>query len=1328
MKKWLIGIAVILSLVCCGLAMAETGGTDGNIIWTLSDSGLLTISGTGTMYDYSSSMCAPWGTTATRVVIEDGVTSIGEYAFANCRINNITIPDSVTSIGKNAFDGCGLHEIHIASISSWLSIEYESFGSHPNGNARDVHLFIRENEITEIMIPEGVMSIGDYAFNGCSSLASITIPDSVTSIGDCAFYGCSSLMNITIPDSVTSIGNSTFCGCSSLMSITIPDSVTSIEGGAFNSCSSLASITIPDSVTSIGDLAFCRCSSLASITIPDSVTSIGGSAFIECSLASITIPDNVTYVGSNAFDYNTIRYAVLGSEGAKALSKTGYSFRIVNNPVDLKYSYTGSEISGLALLACDKNATSVMIPEAVTYVYSGVFANCSAIRYAVLDSEGAKALSKAGYTFRTASSSYWLRYVFTANDVTGMELSACDKDVTSVIIPEAVTSIGADAFRNCSSLTSITIPNNVTNVGNGAFSGCPAIRYAVVGSEGAKALSKAHYTFRTANSSYWLQYIFTANDVTGLELSAWDKDVTSATIPDYVTCIGYSAFENCVNLESITLPSSVVSIGDYAFRNCSSLESITLPDGVVSIGYQAFRDCSNLANITLPDSMVSIGRYAFNQCSNLKNITIPNNLTSIGENAFSYCKSLTNITIPGSVTNFGQSAFSDCSGLTDVTILEGVTSIGSNAFAGCKSLKNITIPDSVITIEFGAFQNCINLGSITIPGSVTNIGNYAFSGCYKLESVTIPENVTSIGDSAFRWCSELKEVYFTVEDEDLAINFGSDIFTSDPTIYCYMFTSPHTWFTRSGYNVMFIENVNVDGIRKITLPEGFRMACGDSRQVIPYVFPDDGEPVIWTSSNPSVLTVSDGLVTALTPGSATVTAAIGTVSATVPIETYIAATGFELSATEIWDLALNDVALSVVSYEPEGASADITWSVSDETLAIVNENGIVTTFKYGDVTVTATSEKGITRTCLLHLFRPVTAISLTAPQSKMIIGDDMQLTAFVTAGQQSCENHLVTFSSSNPAIATVDSMTGLMHAVSPGSVTITATSANNKTGSIEILVECFEHTPVIDEAVTPTCEETGLTEGSHCAVCGEVFTVQEIIPALGHEWGEPAYVWADDNSNITASRVCARDSKHMESETVAVTAQVTKQSTCEEMGQTTYTGATFENEAFSAQTKTLTDVNALGHEIIYTWSDDNSEVTATRICPFNPDHVRTETVETYLFITVSPTKTTKGEYKFISTAFEYAEFEVQEKVNVIPALGTLKALELPLNLKAIEGEAFEGSACQTVRIPDTCTSIGSRAFADCTELIYIFIPASVTDIAPDAFDGCPDIIIEREGE
>ena len=255
-----------------------------NLTWKIED-GVLIISGTGAMTDYSwcKDPSAPWGVQFKSVVIESGVTSIGDSAFYGSSLTSITIPDSVTSIGDYAFG---------------------------------------RGSLTSIAIPDSVTSIGECAFEFCN-LTSITIPDSVTSIGDNAFYG-SSLTSIAIPDNVTNIGEGVFCDCTNLADddgfvivrnvlcgyfgkdadVAVPTGVTRIDKAAFAGCSSLASITIPDSITSIGREAFSGCSNLMSITIPSGVTSIGNHAFYNCSsLTSVEIPDSVASIGSNAF-YN----------------------------------------------------------------------------------------------------------------------------------------------------------------------------------------------------------------------------------------------------------------------------------------------------------------------------------------------------------------------------------------------------------------------------------------------------------------------------------------------------------------------------------------------------------------------------------------------------------------------------------------------------------------------------------------------------------------------------------------------------------------------------------------------------------------------------------------------------------------------------------------------------------------------------------------------------------------------------------------------------------------------------------------------------------------
>ena len=310
----------------------------------------------------------------TSVTIPDSVTAIGEGAFySSSNLTSVTIPDSVTSIGKDAFSICdSLTSVYISDISAWCNISFGNLISNPLCYAHN--LYLNNELVTDLTIPDSATTIGYAAFYGYSSITSVTIGDSVTSIGGFAFYNCRKLTSVTIGDSVTKIGGSAFEECTSLTSVTIGDSVTSIGNNAFYNCDSLTSVTIPDSVTSIGGFAFCKCYSLASVTIPDSVTSIGSSAFQGCiSLTSITIGDSVTTIGGYAFQGCSSLTSVTIGDSVTSIGSLAFNYCRSLTSVTIGDSVT--TIGTEAFYKCD-SLTSVTIPDSVTSIGSWAFYEC----------------------------------------------------------------------------------------------------------------------------------------------------------------------------------------------------------------------------------------------------------------------------------------------------------------------------------------------------------------------------------------------------------------------------------------------------------------------------------------------------------------------------------------------------------------------------------------------------------------------------------------------------------------------------------------------------------------------------------------------------------------------------------------------------------------------------------------------------------------------------------------------------------------------------------------------------------------------------------------
>ena len=395
----------------------------------------------------------------------------------------------------------------------------------------------------------------------------VVIPDGVTSIGGYAFFNCSSLTSVTIPTGVTSIWPYAFSGCSSLSSVTIPVGVTSIGDGAFHDCYSLTSVTIPEGVTSIGKSAFYNCRGLTSVTIPVGVTEIGSEAFSGCySLTSLTIPNGVTSIGNNAFDCSVLHS---DSEGFVILGSVLYSYHGPGGDMVIPESVTS--IGDNAFNRCN-SLTSVTIPVGVTNIGGSAFSGCCNLT-SVTVPESVTSIGDSA--FKSCGSLMSLTIPTKVTSIGDCVFYGC-RNLTSVMIPDSVTSIGGSAFYNCSSLRSVTIPASVTSIGNSAFYECHNLTSVTI-PEGVTSIGDRAF--------------------------AWCRNLTSMKIPAGVTRIGSRAFSECRSLTNVIIPGSVTNIGYNAFEGCNALERIELASTNVSFEDDPFLDCNKLC-IYLPDGVV----------------------------------------------------------------------------------------------------------------------------------------------------------------------------------------------------------------------------------------------------------------------------------------------------------------------------------------------------------------------------------------------------------------------------------------------------------------------------------------------------------------------------------------------------------------------------------------------------------------------------------------------------------------------------------------------------------------------------------------------------
>ena len=709
--------------------------------------GLITIDGLAFAY------C----TQLENVVLPEGLKSLGDSAFRSCdSLTEITVPEGITFMSgtfatcyslrtvnlpsglthmmNGVVEGCrSLETLHLPAKLADISGEWPSklktittaFGSvryvSEDGILYDTQdnsiLFVNASITGNVTVRDGITTIGAGAFKGRKGLTSVTLPESCTVIDSYAFENCTALTDINFPEKLELIGRNAFYNsgitslklsqpglhvgsfaftdchqlksveitstdfdlmewafarCENLETVILPPQVFRMEGGCFTECTSLTTVVLPKNITFVH--GFKGCTSLKTIEIPDSVTSIGYEAFANCkSLESIHLPDGVTNIGDLAF-------------------ASCFALKDVNFPAAL--TTIGKEAFRSVPIA------EVVIPANVTEIADMAFYYNEELRSLTLPN----GLKKIG------ESAFW-----NASKLQTVEL------------PESLTEIGETAFRQ-SGLTSITIPGDVKRIGTGAFAACENLEKVSV-APGVETIGSEAFTGCTKLTEATL-----TSSVTTIEGGAFYGCKALQTISGgaLIQFIGENAFMNCENLEELNISPNLTEIQGHAFDGCKKLKrvspsaeqkGVSLPH-VKYIGERAFNVCKTIPSFSLGDSLETVGDYAFASTS-ITSMYFPDTVKQIGINPMWMNYAILSVHLPKSLTEIPQGMFAQATRIQTLTIPQGVRSIGTQAFHGNVALAALKLPDGLERIGANAFGNSMLL--LEIPASVTDIAEDAFN-------------------------------------------------------------------------------------------------------------------------------------------------------------------------------------------------------------------------------------------------------------------------------------------------------------------------------------------------------------------------------------------------------------------------------------------------------------------------------------------------------------------------------------------------------------------------------------------------------------------------
>ena len=711
------------------------------------------------------------------LVIPNGVSTIGKYAFAGAKFDKIQLSTSITNIGDDAFRECVEgYILEYANFGQLTSIDYGIGASNPMGRAGTVSISdgVLSDEITINV------DVKPYAFKGAKWLKKVTLSEGITGIGAEAFLNCKNLKNVVIPQSVNDVNNiglNAFRG-SALENVEIKGALVELPGGMFRDCTSLTNVILPKETQVIGERTFQNCPKLTTLPLPQEggvgLKTIGKYAFAFCGFESLEIPNSVVRINECAFsDCSNLKDLVISprnetSDNANKLYIYPKAFSWTDNKTSLKLQHVYSY--------------ALQAPEVQPYEgnYNAFDGNTGVELFT--QSEGTSDYDLLPWSNTNIFTQKTFRYRDIAYYVDGSKVNyepsliEVGKPIPAVADPERGNNWefagwqeeiptympdGEGELQIHGYFTKEYIAGGVkyflkSYPKEAIITGCSSPVNVSIG---------ASIKPEDDNDNY---------DIVAIEDEAF-KGAESLTKVDLsgatnLSSIGNAIFEGCSNLTDVTLPDSrteiLTKITDKMFYGCAALSTLDLPESVETIGASAFAGCKLLSTLVLPDNVETIGTSAFNGCEAYNIDHLPTKLETLGESAF-YNSGIVKITLPKSIKTMGNSVFKECTKLEEVTFEKDMdlTKLPDHTFNKCSNLAKFSLPTNTSIIGNSAFYQCSGLKLLVLDDiNLTTIGSSAFHYCTQLASISLPATTATLQNNAFSYCPNV--VMITIESAD----------------------------------------------------------------------------------------------------------------------------------------------------------------------------------------------------------------------------------------------------------------------------------------------------------------------------------------------------------------------------------------------------------------------------------------------------------------------------------------------------------------------------------------------------------------------------------